>query len=294
MMSDSRQAKGPGISVIEKIVTVFVLGYGLHYLAYFLRARYFNWLETLTMDEGVRHALGYMGHLFFLAILLIYAWTVKKDRKYILSFLHGKASGNLLPAFCGAVFGFLMMGICIFAASAHGDLVIRPSGNLQIPVFILAAVAVFIQASVEEIENRAFVFGKMHDEGVPFVWAASVSAFFFSYLHAANPGFGFLPLLSLFVVGLQYVLCYHFFGSIWFCCTAHMMWNFTQDFIFGLPDSGKPAAVSLFSTTVNGSGFFYDATFGIEGSIMAILANLIACGLIVLIGRSLRKRVSDS
>ena len=290
MMSDSRKGKGARISVIERIVTVFLLGYGMHYLGYFLRARYFTWLGTLSMDEGVRHSLQYLGHLVFLAVLLIYAWAVRKDRKYILSFLHGKASRNLLLALCGAVFGFLMMGICIFAASVHGDLVIELSGNLQIPVFILAAIAVFIQASTEEIESRAFVFGKMHEEGVPFVWAASVSAFFFSYLHAANPGFGFLPLLSIFVVGLQYILCYHYFGSIWFCCTAHMMWNFTQDFIFGLPDSGKPAVVSVFSTTVKGSGFFYDPTFGIEGSVMAILANLIACGLIILIGRGLRKR----
>ena len=34
-----------------------------------------------------------------------------------------------------------------------------------------------------------------------------------------------------------------------------MVWNYTQDFLFGLPDSGKPAAVSVFSTEVQGSGF---------------------------------------
>ena len=148
------------------------------------------------------------------------------------------------------------MGICVFAASAHGDIVINPSAGMSAPIFLLALVAVFIQASAEEIESRAFVFGKMHGEGVPLVWAIVVSAFFFSYLHAANPGFGFLPLLSIFVVGVQYALCYHYFGSIWFPFTAHMMWNFTQDLIFGLPDSGKPAAVSVFSSTVTGSSFF--------------------------------------
>lgn len=87
------------------------------------------------------------------------------------------------------------------------------------------------------IESRAFVFGKMKNEGVPLVWATVVSAFFFSYLHATNPGFGILPLLSIFIVGILYALSYHYFGTIWFTCTAHMMWNFAQDFIFGLPDS---------------------------------------------------------
>ena len=42
-------------SVIETVVTVFVLGYGLHYFAYFLRARYFTWLGARTMDEGISH-----------------------------------------------------------------------------------------------------------------------------------------------------------------------------------------------------------------------------------------------
>lgn len=69
-----------------------------------------------------------------------------------------------------------------------------------------------------------------------------------------------------------------------------MMWNFTQDFVFGLPDSGKPAAVSLFNTTVNGSSFFYDKTFRIEGSYMAILVNVLACIVVIVIGRSVRRR----
>jgi hypothetical protein len=277
-------------AVMEKIVTVFVLGYGLHYLGYFLRVRYFNFLEATVSDEAVNHILGYLGHTIFLIIMLLYAWAVRKDRKYILSFSSGKLSRNLLFALYGAVIGFAMMGICIFAASAHGDIVIGKSGGLSVPLILFALFAVFIQASVEEIESRAFVFGKMKNEGVPIVWATVVSAFFFSYLHAANPGFGLLPLLSIFIVGILYALSYHYFGTIWFTCTAHMMWNFTQDFIFGLPDSGKPAALSVFSTTVTGSSFFYDESFGIEGSWMAILVNLLACVLVFLIGRKVNKQ----
>ena len=277
-------------AVMEKIVTVFVLGYGLHYLGYFLRVRYFNFLEATVSDEAVNHILGYLGHTIFLIIMLLYAWAVRKDRKYILSFSSGKLSRNLLFALYGAVIGFAMMGICIFAASAHGDIVIGKSGGLSVPLILFALFAVFIQASVEEIESRAFVFGKMKNEGVPIVWATVISAFFFSYLHAANPGFGLLPLLSIFIVGILYALSYHYFGTIWFTCTAHMMWNFTQDFIFGLPDSGKPAALSVFSTTVTGSSFFYDESFGIEGSWMAILVNLLACVLVFLIGRKVNKQ----
>lgn len=41
-------------SIVETAVIAFVLGYGLHYIGYFLRARYFSLLEGLTLDEGRR------------------------------------------------------------------------------------------------------------------------------------------------------------------------------------------------------------------------------------------------
>ncbi|MCR5448419.1 MAG: CPBP family intramembrane metalloprotease [Solobacterium sp.] len=138
-----------------------------------------------------------------------------------------------------------------------------------------------------------FVFGKLKDKGVPIGTADAVSAFFFTFLHADNPGFSFIPLLSIFVIGIEYALSYHYFDTLWFPCAAHMMWNFTQDFIFGLPDSGHPAVISIFHTTVSGSGFFYDEVFGIEGSVIAVLVNLTACCLIILTGRIMLKKRSS-
>ena len=58
---------------------------------------------------------------------------------------------------------------------------------------------------------------------------------------------------------------------------------------FGLPDSGHPAAASIFSSTIKGSGFFYDEVFGIEGSFMAILSMMVVCILFVVIGRKFKK-----
>lgn len=42
-------------------------------------------------------------------------------------------------------------------------------------------------------------------------------------------------------------------------------------------------------TVVNRSSFFYDERFGIEGSVMAILFNLLACCILFLVGRRLQK-----
>lgn len=276
-------------SIAEKIVTVFVLAYGLHYFGYFIRTRYFDWLEGAGLSEGMSHCMGYLGHVVFLIVLLLYALAIRGDRRYILAFTKGKVSRNLKFAILGALTGFVMMGICVLCASMNGNIEIHSGSGTNMGIFIFAAICVLIQASVEEIESRAFVFGKMYSEGVPMIAALIVSSVYFSYLHVTKPGFNIICFISIFVVGVLYVLCYYYFKTIWFTCTAHMAWNFTQDFIFGLPDSGTPAAVSIMDSTVSGSGFFYDKTFGIEGSWMAIIVNIVACVAVVLIGRRMNR-----
>lgn len=281
-------------NIVETIVLSFVIAYGLHYIAYFLRARYYTFLDAQPIGAGLSHVCMYLGHIVFLIIMGLYALAVKKDRQYLLAFLPSRGKKNLLWLLLGSVTGFIMMGICILAAKLNGNITIHPGANPNYGIFILALLAVFIQASTEEIESRAFLFGRMKGAGVPIAAAIPVSAFFFSYIHAANPGFGLVPLLSIFVVGVLYALSYHYFGNIWFTCGAHTLWNFTQDFIFGLPDSGKPAAVSIMNSTVNSSSFFYDKDFGIEGSFMAICVNILACIIVFLIGRKIAKKKSST
>ena len=280
--------------VIQKIVLVFVLGYGLHYFGYFIRVRYYNWIDTLSIGEGTAHAAMYLGHSVFLIVMLLYALAVVRDRKYILAFTHGKFSRNLKFALIGAAVGFTQMAICVFSASTHGDLVIKAASGMTAPLILFSLFAVFLQASVEEIESRGFVFGKMYSEGVPLVPAIIVSAFYFGYLHAANPGFTVFALISIMAVGVEYAVTYYYFGTIWFTCLQHMMWNYTQDFIFGLPDSGKLPAVSFFASEANGSSFFYDMEFGIEGGGKAVLMNLVTCAIIILIGRKIRSRALNT
>ena len=101
------------------------------------------------------------------------------------------------------------------------------------------------------------------------------------------------PFINLLTSGAMYVLSYRYFGSLWFAMTAHTAWNYMQDFIFGLPDSGKPAAVSFMETTVNGSSFFYDKDFGIEGSWMSVTIHILACLFIFMIGRNMSKKAGS-
>ena len=55
----------------------------------------------------------------------------------------------------------------------------------------------------------------------------------------------------------------------------HTMWNFTQNFVFGLPNSGLVSQVSIFRLDVaNGiSNHMYNYEFGIEGAIPALVLD---------------------
>ena len=88
-------------SAIKTIFIVFFLTYGLHYFGYFLRVRYFNFIDALSLPEGVSHVFGYLGHLFFLTIYILYAWAVKSDRKYFLAVFKEGAGKNLKYAILG-------------------------------------------------------------------------------------------------------------------------------------------------------------------------------------------------
>lgn len=266
------------------LITLF-LTYGLHYFGYFIRVRYFDLLNPLTeTNPGLFSILRYLGHLIFWVIFAIYCFAVKGERKYYDAFLPGKGNNKASKLFIGMLIGLIMNVICIAGAALHGDITITGTKALNVGLLVLAFFAVLIQASAEELESRVFFFGKLEEGGLGFIAAVVISSAYFSYLHATNPSFGIIPFISITVAGMVYALIYVYTGSIWTACGLHQLWNFSQDFIFGLPNSGNPSGMSILSSTANGSSFFYNTEFGVEGSIWCIIVHiLVALILLILI-----------
>ena len=278
-----------GEKIALSIVFSFLCAFLLSYLAFFLRSVMLVQLSAFPFGEGPAHCLQYLVHLAYFVVFLLYALFVKRDRQYIFVFHKGSAAKNIRYALIGIFIGFGMMGMCVLAAWLHSDLVIRQSAGIDLPVMIFAIPCVLIQSSAEELVSRAFLFGKMTGADLPLLPAVFVSAFFFAYSHASNPGFGLTAFACLFASGVFYALCYHASGSIWLVSGIHMAWNYTQDFLLGLPVSGRISPVSLCQTEIQNSGFFYDEKFGMEGSRMAVLINLLACGILLAILSKKRK-----
>ena len=72
---------------------------------------------------------------------------------------------------------------------------------------------------------------------------------------------------------------------------AHGAWNFTQNIIFGLPNSGITVPFSVFkldASTARNS-FAYNVGFGIEGTLVADIVLILACVIMYLWGRNKKK-----
>ena len=109
-----------------------------------------------------------------------------------------------------------------------------------------------------------------------------MNALFFGALHLASPGITVLSFLNIVLVAVALSLVMFYFGSIWLCIAVHTAWNYTQNFLFGLPNSGIVSEGSFLHLDAARDSIFYDAAFGIEGSLSAVLVLAVFAVCIVL------------
>ncbi|MBR6840006.1 MAG: CPBP family intramembrane metalloprotease, partial [Oscillospiraceae bacterium] len=107
----------------------------------------------------------------------------------------------------------------------------------------------------------------------------------FMALHLGNPGVTSLSLLNLFLWGAVCTLIVEYTGSMWFVMAAHTAWNFTQNFLFGLPNSGIVSESSFLHLDAASDSLFYDAAFGVEGTLTAVIVIVLFAAGVVLVGR---------
>ena len=227
--------------------------------------------------------------IWAVALLWIGAW---KSNRPILLQLGPKTSGNNWRfLLAGTAAGFGMNGLCILAAWLHQD--IHLSYDSFHPIALLfILIAVLIQSAAEELLCRVFLYQKLLRSYRKPAVAIIGNALLFALLHMLNPGVTVLSLLNIFLVGTLFSLLVYYFESVWCAFALHTMWNFTQNILFGLPNSGLVSVYSVFrleASTARDS-FAYNVSFGVEGTVFADLVLIAAVVLVIFLGRKYRTR----
>ncbi len=186
----------------------------------------------------------------------------------------------------GALLGFGTNGICILGAAIMGDIKLSFS-EINLGLIIFFIIVVCIQSGAEELCDRIYLYQKMRRRFKSPAVAFIVNCLFFASMHAFNPGVTFFSLFSIFVVAILYTFLIYYYDNAWMAIMAHTFWNFTQNIVFGLPNSGIVSQYSVFKLEAASArdGFFYSAAFGVEGSYAAVLVNIICIVVIILLNR---------
>jgi hypothetical protein len=171
--------------------------------------------------------------------------------------------------------------LCAFIAMLNGDIHITFDSFRPIS-FLFVFLAVLIQSGAEELICRVFVYQRMMRRYGSPVFAVLVNAAFFSLLHLGNDGVSFLPLLNIFIYGLLFSAMVIWMDSPWAAMAAHASWNFCQNILLGLPNSGNVLPYSVFKLEAAAAtdSFAYSTAFGLEGAITASITLLVVAGLI--------------
>lgn len=245
-------------------------------------------------------ALEFMGHYMMNLgtwILVFIIWIVIKKYRCLFNALGPKAKGNKLSTslIIGLIFGLGMNLFLAIVAMLNGD--IKLSFNeINVAYIVGFIIAVGIQSGAEELVMRVHVYQNLR-RIFPKSPAVAIigNAVLFVLLHIANPGINILALINLFASGILLSLIVFYFDSFWGAVAAHTGWNFCQSILLGLPNSGIVSEYSVFKLDAASArnSFAYDVGFGIEGTVARTVLYIIACAIIIVIGRKRNQKPFD-
>jgi uncharacterized protein len=197
------------------------------------------------------------------------------SRQLFTRFLHGALCGLLaMSALIATLRGTHLL---VFdAVLLHGPFILRAASS-QLLLFLLVGIFEeylfrgYIQFTLTRgllaIGNR---LSPRHARAIAFWSAAVLTSAIFLSAHIRNPGENWPGLLQIFLAGAVFVFALWRTGSLWWGIGFHMAWDWSQSFLYGVPDSGDLMQNRLFATHALGKPILSGGTVGPEGSILCI------------------------
>lgn len=242
--------------------------------------------KLLGSDNLAAFFTGYLNFFGIWILVFLLAVIPKANRPMLKAWGHNREGNNFKAIIAGALLGFGCNGFCVLMSVLMGDIKLSFYGFD--PGMLLAfLLVIIIQSGAEEITDRLYLYQKLRRRyKSPWV-AIIVNPVVFMSMHVFNEGFAFFGGAQIVLVGIIFSLLVYYYNSLWAAIWFHTLWNYTQNIIFGLPNSGIVSDYSIFKLEAASAtnGIFYDTGFGVEGSIGSCLALAIVLAVIIYINR---------
>lgn len=286
MTEPNTEKKKRKFSLLDNLIVIPIIGYLLIVLGQLLGGVLVGILSGLlpgvfSTDAGITSQL-YLGFLgIWILTLLVFA-LIPRNRP-MLKALGTKTKGNTPKMFAvGLGIGLGMNLLCALIAMINGDIALTFHAFRPVS-FLLVFIAVLIQSAAEELICRVFIYQRLvRRYGKPLM-AAVVNAAFFAMIHLSNPGVTGMAIANIFIYGLLFSAMVVYMDSPWAAMAAHASWNFCQNILLGLPNSGMVLPYSVFKldAAAASDSFAYSVSFGLEGTITACVLLMAVTGVIV-------------
>lgn len=203
--------------------------------------------------------------LMLLPYVLAYWVLVRLIERRPVSELEWRKLPHLLLGLLAALLLFGLLTLQLWAAGAYWI-----TGLGDAPLWSLFLLTAVLPGITEEIVSRGILF-RLTEEGLGTWVALIVSALFFGFMHAGNPGATAWSSIAISIeAGLLFGLLYHVTRSLWWCIGLHAGWNFVQGAVFGIPVSGI-AVDGLLESQLQGPDWLDGGGFGAEASVLTVL-----------------------
>ena len=264
-------------------IVVLILGSILSALLFKLPGVY-AFLDSITHNAALTSFLNdYLSFIGIWFVIVVYMLVFPANRPMLGAFGPNRTGNTGKGLLIGLLLGFGTNAFCVLMSVLMGDIKLSWYGFR--PLLLLAfLIAVFIQSGAEELTDRLYLYQKLRRRYRSPLVAIIGNALIFTSLHVFNPGFTVIAGTQIFLVGIVFSLLVYYYDSLWAAITFHTAWNYTQNLIFGLPNSGIVSAYSMFHLEAASArnGLFYNVSFGVEGSIGAC-AVLLLCAVILFV-----------
>ena len=180
------------------------------------------------------------------------------------------------PYWIGALWGFAALTLLVAALHAFhgydfGQVILHGPRAEKFAAYW--AVMFLLVGLYEEFLFRGYTQFTLA-RGIGFWPAALISTISFMAVHSYNPGETPAGLAGVFAIGLFFCLTLRRTGSLWFAIGFHAAWDWSETFLYSVPDSGWLAPGHLLSSRLHGPTWLTGGSAGPEASVFcfAIIA----------------------
>ncbi len=173
----------------------------------------------------------------------------------------------------GALWGFVGLSALLLAIRAGRGFSFGTAavGGTRLAGYAAVwAVAFLLVALLEEFLTRGYALYTL-TTGMGFWPSAVLLSVIFGAGHLRNPGESWVGGLAAALIGFFFCFTVRRTGDLWFAIGLHATWDFSESFLYSVPDSGVMVQGHLLNSSLHGPAWLTGGSVGPEGSALVFV-----------------------